>query len=329
MENQKYNIDTDFKLRPFSDRDYAGFVEMKNIIYPDHPWSVETFRHRDKTREKKIKYRCWVWEKNKNIVVSAVHTQYTESYHPHRFVIDICVHPDLQGQGYGAACYSHLMEKLEPFDPIKLMSEVHEPHERGIRFMEDRGFVQTHKERESSLDLRHYVPGQHQSELDRVLQKNFQITNLTEFRKVDDNADYKVWELERDVCPDIPWTDPFTMPEYTTYKKHTLLHPKFNPDSWFFVLDGTRIAGMNNLWKSEIKNGINTGLTGVRREYRRKGIASALKHTSLRWSKNQGYEWIRTDNGSTNTGMLSINLRAGFKFMPAWLVFEKIIKEEE
>ena len=59
------------------------------------------------------------------------------------------------------------------------MSEVHEPHERGIRFMEDRGFVQTHKERESSLDLRHYVPGQHQSELDRVLQNNFQITNLT------------------------------------------------------------------------------------------------------------------------------------------------------
>ncbi|SVD96479.1 uncharacterized protein METZ01_LOCUS449333, partial [marine metagenome] len=43
---------------------------MKNIIYPDHPWSVETFRHRDKTREKKIKYRCWVWEKNKNIMVS-------------------------------------------------------------------------------------------------------------------------------------------------------------------------------------------------------------------------------------------------------------------
>ena len=53
METQKYNMDTDFKLRPFSDRDYAGFVEMVNIIYPDHPWSVETFLHQNKTREKK------------------------------------------------------------------------------------------------------------------------------------------------------------------------------------------------------------------------------------------------------------------------------------
>ena len=329
MENHKYNIDSDFKLRPFSDRDYSGIVEMKNIIYPDHPFSVESLRHSDRTREKKIKYKCWVWKKNKKICVFAVHTQYTESYHPHRFAIDICVHPELQGHGYGAACYDHLMEKLEPFDPIKIMSEVHEPHERGIRFLKDRGFVQTHKDRESSLDLKLYDPGQHQDELDRVLRQNFRIMTLTEFRQEDDKADYKVWELERDVGPDIPWTDPFTMPEYNTYKKHTLLHPKFNPDSWFLVLDGARIAGMNNLWKSEIKIGINTGLTGVRREYRRKGIASALKHTSLVWSKNQGYEWIRTDNGSTNTGMLSINLRAGFKFMPGWLVLEKIIREEE
>jgi len=85
---------------------------------------------------------------------------------------------------------------------------------------------------------------------------------------------------------------------------------------------------LNNLWKSEIEKGINTGLTGVRREYRRKGIATALKHTGLIWAKNQGYEWIRTDNVDTNTGMLSINIRVGFKFMPACLVFEKFIKEE-
>jgi hypothetical protein len=38
---------------------------------------------------------------------------------------------------------------------------------------------------------------------------------------------------------------------------------------------------------------------------------------------------IRTDNVATNSGMLSINIRLGFKFMPAWLVYEKIIKEGE
>ena len=43
--------------------------------------------------------------------------------------------------------------------------------------------------------------------------------------------------------------------------------------------------------------------------------------------KIHGFEWIRTDNAANNEGMLSINIRAGFKFMPAWLLFEKILKE--
>ena len=68
---------------------------------------------------------------------------------------------------------------------------------------------------------------------------------------------------------------------------------------------------------------------GVLPNYRRKGIATALKHTGLTWAKNQGYEWIRTDNVATNEGMLSINIRVGFKFMPAWLMFDKLLNEKK
>ena len=195
--------------------------------------------------------------------------------------------------------------------------------------MENRSFINTFTERESSLDLRVYDPNLYQDKLDFVLQQGFHILTLSKFRKEDDKADYKAWELERDVGPDMPWVDPIIIPEFDVYKKTVIAHPKFNPDSWFIVLDDDRIVGLNNLWKNEIDKGINTGLTGVRREYRRKGVATALKHTSLIWAKNQGYEWIRTDNVATNEGMLSINIRAGFKFMPAWLVFDKVIKEEE
>ena len=72
---------------------------------------------------------------------------------------------------------------------------------------------------------------------------------------------------------------------------------------------------------------IGTGLTGVLRKYRRKGVATALKHTNLAWAKNQGYESILTSNVDSNEGILSINLKIGFKFMPCWLIFDKILKE--
>ena len=57
-----------------------------------------------------------------------------------------------------------------------------------------------------------------------------------------------------------------------------------------------------------------------------KGIANALKHTSLHWAKNQGFKTIRTNNVDSNDAMLNINIRAGFTFMPAWLIFDKILK---
>ena len=321
--------ENDFVLRPFDEKDYEGFVSLNNLLYPDHPGSVANLRHNDKTREKKIRHRNWVWEMDGKILTSAIHTQFAESFHPQRFVIGIYIHPEFQGKGYGAACYDHLLQKLEKFDPIKITCIVHEPHKRGIRFFQDRGFVQTMKEKESSLDLTGYDPEQYQDEVDRVLMQNLRIMTLAEFRQEDADADHKVWELERDVSPDMPWTDPISIPEFNVFKQHVLAHPKFNPDSWFLVLDGNHIVGLNNLWKSEIERGINTGLTGVRREYRRKGLATALKHTCLTWARNQDYEWIRTDNVATNSGMLSINIRVGFKFMPAWLVYEKIIKEGE
>jgi len=263
------------------------------------------------------------------IFCSCLYTQWEETYHPQKFVIKIYVHPDHWGKGYGALSYDFIIKKLEPLDPIKISINVYEPHTHSIHFFRNRGFKNTFKEYESSLDLTIYNPKLYQDKFDSVFQKGFRIVTLSEFRKEEENADYKAWELERDAAPDMPFTDPIIIPEFDIYKKTVIAHPKFNPDSWFFVLDKNKIAGLSHLWKSEIDGGIDTGLTAVRREYRRMRIATALKHTSLSWAKNNGYKWIRTDNANINKGMLSINIHAGFKFMPAWLLFEKYIKEEK
>ena len=320
---------SDFKLRKFTEIDSVGLIALQNLIYPDHPLSFDSFHHQEKTRATKIQHKHWVWEKDNTFICSALYTQWEEVYHPHKFVIKIYVHPDHRGRCYGALCYNFIIRELDRLDPIKISAHVYESHTHGVRFLENRGFKNTFTERESSLDLTSYDPKLYQGELDAISHQGFRIITLSEFRKEDDRADYKAWELEHDVGPDMPWPDPITIPEFDVYKKTVISHPKFNPDSWFFILDGDKVIGMNHLWKNEIDKGINTGLTGVRREYRRKGVATALKHTSLSWAKDHGYQWIRTDNAAINEGMVSINIRAGFKFIPSWLLFEKLLKEEK
>ena len=111
---------TSFKLRPFKDRDYDGLVQLRNLLFPNHPASIEGMQHNDNTRDEKILHKRWVWEENHIILCSAIYSQFAESYHPHKFVIKIYVHPEHQGRGCGAVSYDHIMQELAPFDPIKI-----------------------------------------------------------------------------------------------------------------------------------------------------------------------------------------------------------------
>ena len=320
---------SNFKLRTFTENDYDGIVALRNSLYPNHPTTVKMVCHHDKTHKGKIKKKRFVFEEDGTIIVCAGYSQFFDAYHPQKFVIYIHVGNHHIGRGYGSASYNFLIEQLKQYDPIKITSEVNEIHMRGIHFLEDRGFIMSMKEQESQLDLIVYKPEKYQDEIARVLNQGFRIVTLSQFRKEDNKADHKCWKFERVVSPDMPWTDPITVPEFDHYKEHLLAHPHFNPDSWFIVLDGKTMVGLNNLWKTSIETIISTGLTGVLRKYRRKGVATALKHTNLAWAKKQGYKSIRTNNVDSNEGMLSINLKIGFKFMPAWLVVDKIIKEKK
>ena len=61
-----------------------------------------------------------------------------------------------------------------------------------------------------------------------------------------------------------------------------------------------------------------TGLTGVRRAYRRRGIATALKTQAIAWAKTQGASYLETDNEENNP-MYQLNLALGFQPIPALL----------
>ena len=124
--------------------------------------------------------------------------------------------------------------------------------------------------------------------------------------------------------------DPLTKPTFEHWQKTVLENPNLLPDAWFIALDGDRYVGESTLLKSRADpNVLYTGATGILREYRRRGIALALKLRAIRYAKSVSCPQIRTWNETNNRAMLSINEALGFVKQPAWISFAKTLKEEE
>ncbi len=67
-----------------------------------------------------------------------------------------------------------------------------------------------------------------------------------------------------------------------------------------------------------------TSVTGVRPEYRRQGIATALKVRTITYAQRHGVKEIMTNNDLQNP-MYQLNLRLGFRALPAWVRVEKAL----
>ena len=85
------------------------------------------------------------------------------------------------------------------------------------------------------------------------------------------------------------------------------------PDGSFVALHEGEIVGYAGMW--EHANGTATGehgLTAVRRDYRRRGIATALKRTQLHWAATNGVHELVTWTQRGNEPMQGLNRKLGY-----------------
>jgi hypothetical protein len=78
------------------------------------------------------------------------------------------------------------------------------------------------------------------------------------------------------------------------------------------ALDDSAYVGLSSLWGALSSDRLYTGMTGVKRPYRRKGIATALKLRTIAYAQAHDIRFLMTSNNSENP-MYQLNLRLGFQ----------------
>jgi GNAT superfamily N-acetyltransferase len=198
-----------------------------------------------------------------------------------------------------------------------------------IEFFRRRGFSERTRNWESRLDLSTTDTVPFQGYVDNALKEGITFTTLAEEHRRGQDSLRKIHELVQLIQADMPREADFTPLSYKDWDTFSLKNPQLLPDGYFLAKDGPNYVGMSNVHRIDTEPGLlNQDDTGVRRECRGRGIATALKLKVIEFGKKNGYRTLRTWNDSSNGPMLAVNTKLGFKRQVGWVMMEKILRSE-
>lgn len=311
-----------------SDADFEAMLAIKNAAMPFHRDSVTRWQHMYRHHLDHIVYRWYMIEWNGEAVGTGSFDQNAQSYHPHHFILDADIHPDYQGKGYGKALYERMVADLSAHAPQELSTRTRQDLTRAMRFAIERGFEPAQWDYEQrlnpqSVDTTPFAGLETKLTAQRIV--------IRTFRELEDDADRdrKLYDLFNQIMADVPMVGEPTTRTFEEWQQRFCNSPTFLPDGLLVALDGAEYVGLTflneglaNAWE------YYQGLTGVRRDYRQRGIALALKVRAIEFAKSNGKTQIKTFNARQNSGMLRINEIVGFKRQPPWITLVKRMKAE-
>ncbi|OLB68002.1 hypothetical protein AUI06_12150 [archaeon 13_2_20CM_2_52_21] len=319
-------------FREFQPSSYERLVAISNGNYPDYPISVRERRSRDesmaRTNHLLRRLECIDLEQDQAVGFGEIFNL-PGMFHPRKFMINILVDPERQGTGIGRAIYNRISEELLDLNAILVWAMSKEDLPRRIEFFRRRGFAEKSRSWESRLDLTMADITKFGGYVEKALKEGITFTTLAEERLRGEDSLRKIHELVQLITADMPREAAFTPLTFEQWETFSLKNPQLLPEGYFIAKDGPNYVGMSNVHRIDTEcRVLNQDDTGVTREYRGRGIATALKLKVIEFGKKNGYRTIKTWNDSSNAPMLAVNTKLGFKRQVGWIMVEKILRPE-
>jgi GNAT superfamily N-acetyltransferase len=198
---------------------------------------------------------------------------------------------------------------------------VWEARVEAVRFLRRRGFVAA----QHLPGLRLVLADADLAELgplrDWAAAEGFLFTTLCQEQASAPDWSAKLQDLLNAVWPDMPQTTPGpydpaatrAAPQAPVFRTvEALACLTIWPEAFFLAKRGAQYVGWSSLARRGGDPGaVSVGDTGVRRTFRRRGLATALKAEAIAFAKRRGYRVILTK--TANPAMLAVNEAVGFR----------------
>jgi mycothiol synthase len=211
---------------------------------------------------------------------------------------------EARGRGVGQALYEALSAHGRDQDLIDAWGRVDGGDTASLSFAERRGFSEFSREVESILTLAPLEPA--------PPPPGIEITTLGARPGLAEACR----NVDLEAVPDIPAAESEPRP-YDWWRGYLVESPGALPHLLTIALADGEVVGYSSLLALAGQPGtLENQLTGVKRAWRGRGIALALKREQARLAHEAGFERISTYNDEVNAPMRAVNMRLGFVPQP-------------
>lgn len=314
----------EINLQKFEEKDYERYVEFYNHVHPDDFLGLEMIKETEGRYSMGAFMERYLLEHNHELIAATTLKRDLNKMTVMGIVLSMVIDPDF---GHlESVLYKELVREATKHKPVYFKTTVRENWQAQLDFYLAQGFTELERMWGSTLDLADFEPEKFEWAIKKAKDDNISFKTLDDFED-NEKTQRMVYELVIALLADVPHEEKLDIWPFEIWLKRFWRGTFRRDESFFLALDGDDLVGISMLGMGKKEDELGTGLTGVLRNHRRKGIAQALKLQAAKYALANGFKRIITSNHSINRPMLSINEAMGFKKEPAWVYLKKDLDE--
>jgi mycothiol synthase len=279
------------------ERDELGSLEVYNTVWPHHAVTIDVVHSfRDSAQD----YIDYLVREDGVILGSGVGAIF--AYRARRVVTLITVLAGQRRRGAGTALYEAISLWASERGPRELEVAVAGDDPESLAFAQRRGFTEERREVGLVLSLTGLSPAEVPPPAGIEIVTWAQRPELAR----------GMYEVDLEAHSDIPGFEDVTVEPFEDWMAHNMERPTDSPEATFIALAGQEVVGFAKL-SLTAPTAAGHAITAVKRAWRGRGIAGALKATEIKWALGHGYTELHTSNEERNTPIKRLNARLGYR----------------